>query len=161
MDFKRSPLCSTGGGCHCRDGCPVPSPLPSWPFLAAAPFSLFISSPSHPHPTEEGGWDEGGSTGWPGQAEGWDQGPSPGQRRRLASPLRPSGPCIRLLPLARMTDGPPRKGHCLRSSCVFGGGGRAGVSSEPSLNPCLAFGGLDLASNRTLFWLLRMGRFRS
>lgn len=34
-----------------------------------------------------------------------------------------------------------------------------GAPSEHSLGPCLGLGGLDLASNRTLFWLLKMGRF--
>lgn len=88
-------------------------------------------------------------------------GATQGQARRLASPVRLAGPCILLLPRARMTDGPPRKGHRLQSSCVFGGGGWGGTPSERSFGPCLVFGGLDLASNRTLFWLLRMGSFRS
>lgn len=34
-----------------------------------------------------------------------------------------------------------------------------GAPSEHLLGPCLELGGLDLASNWTLFWLLKMGRF--
>lgn len=90
------------------------------------------------------------------------QGPPQGQGRRPASSLRPAGRYARLLPQAGMTDGPRRKGHCLGSSgSVLGGGGRGGAPSERSLGPCLAFGSPDLDSNWTLFWLLRMGRFRS
>lgn len=161
VDFRGSLLPEPGGGCRCCDGHPV-SP-PTLPNLSCPHLSASYFLPPRPHTTEEGGWDGEACTGpaWPGQAEGQDQGPPRAKARRLVSPLRPAGPCILLPPRARMTDGPPRKGHCLRSSCVFGGGGRGGAPSERSLGPCLAFGGLDLTSNWTLFWLLRMGSFRS
>lgn len=42
--------------------------------------------------------------------------------------------------------------------CVW----RRRVGGAPSeAGGCLAFGGLHLAGNRTLFWLLKMGRLQS
>lgn len=101
-------------------------------------------------------WPLRGPERWKTQA-----GATPGPGREAASPPRPAGASVRLLLRARMTDGPQRGGHCLQGSCVLGGGGRGGAPSERSLGPRLAFGSLNLDSNRPLFWLLRMGRFGS
>lgn len=148
------------GSCPCCYDCPLlatPS-LPDLPSPTRRQLSLPSTSPPHVRKRRLR-WG-GVCVTSPGEA-GTDGRPPQGQGRRPASPAGPAGPCVRLLPQARMTDGPRRKGHCLGSGCVFGGGRWGGAPSERSLGPRLGFGGLGLASNRTLFWLLKMGRFGS
>lgn len=158
VDFKGVLLPALGVAIAAVMAILSPSPPPNFSSLVYLPLiSLYVPT------TEGGGWVGEAFTGpaWPGQAEGVGTRGHPGPSKELAS-LSLAGPCSLLLPLSQNDRWPPpRKGHCLQSSCVWRRAGGVGRLPERSPLPMQHLGAWTCQQPDFILVTKDTGSFRS